>query len=72
MEEEGCRTSRPSADLTASQWIHDQTETASAPLSRPLQRDPGGDAPATPLDIARLFVLRIQTLGIVWFSTDDA
>jgi hypothetical protein len=53
-------------------WIHDQTEAASAPLPRPLQRDAGGDAPATLLDIARLFVLRIQTLGIVWFATDDA
>jgi hypothetical protein len=52
-------------------WIHDQIEAANAPLSRPLQRDPDSDAPATALDIARLFVLRIQTLGIVWFATGD-
>jgi hypothetical protein len=52
-------------------WIPDRAEAASAPLSRPLQRDPGGGAPATPLDIARIFVLRIQTLGIVWFATGD-
>jgi Heparinase II/III-like protein len=50
---------------------HDPTEIANAPLSRPLQRDPVGDVPATALDIARLFVLRIQTLGIVWFATGD-
>jgi hypothetical protein len=29
------------------------------------------DGPAAPLDIARLFCLRIQTLGITWFLTDD-
>jgi predicted branched-subunit amino acid permease len=29
------------------------------------------DGPAAPLDIARLFCLRIQTLGIIWLLTDD-
>ena len=29
------------------------------------------DGPAAPLDIARLFCLRIQTLGITWFITDE-
>jgi hypothetical protein len=52
-------------------WIHDRTETASAPLSRPLQRDLGGNAPGSPLNIAREFVRRIQTLGVVWFATGD-
>ncbi len=51
--------------------LHDQTEVPSPPLSQPLQRVPIGGASATTLDIARCFVLRIQTLGIVWFATGD-
>jgi Heparinase II/III-like protein len=50
---------------------HDPTELVGPPLSPPLQRDPSGGASATTLDIARCFVLRIQTLGIVWFVTGE-
>jgi hypothetical protein len=52
-------------------WVHDPVEAATAPLPAPLQTAPGDDGPASPLDIARLFVLRIQTLAIVWFLTAD-
>jgi hypothetical protein len=52
-------------------WVHDPRETAAAPL--PLVRPPKStDGPAAPLDIARLFCLRIQTLGITWFLTGDS
>ncbi|HUC70888.1 MAG TPA: heparinase II/III family protein [Stellaceae bacterium] len=55
--------------LTSS-WVHDPRETGAAPL--PLVRPPKStDAPAAPLDIARLFCLRIQTLGIIWLLTGD-
>lgn len=54
--------------LTSS-WIHNSGETINAPVPRSLQTGPG--EPASPLDIARLFLLRIQTLGIVWFLTGD-
>jgi Heparinase II/III-like protein/Domain of unknown function (DUF4962) len=51
-------------------WVHDPRETAAAPL--PLVRPPkSADGPAARLDIARLFSLRIQTLGIIWFLTHD-
>jgi hypothetical protein len=49
-------------------WVHDPRETAAAPL--PLVRPPKSpDGRATSLDIARLFCLRIQTLGITWLLT---
>ena len=49
-------------------WVHDPRETAAAPL--PLVRPPKSTrGPAARLDIARLFCLRIQTLGITWFLT---
>jgi Heparinase II/III-like protein len=51
-------------------WVHDPRETGAAPL--PLVRPPKStDGPAAPLDIARLFCLRIQTLGIMWLLTLD-
>jgi hypothetical protein len=51
-------------------WVHDPRETAAAPL--PLVLPPkSADSPAARLDIARLFCLRIQTLGITWFLTGD-
>jgi Heparinase II/III-like protein len=52
-------------------WVHDPRETSAAPL--PLVRPPASsDGPAAPLDIARLFCLRIQTLGITWLLTLDS
>jgi Heparinase II/III-like protein len=52
-------------------WVHDPRETGAAPL--PLVRPPtSSDGPAAPLDIARLFCLRIQTLGITWLLTLDS
>ncbi len=57
------------APLTMS-WVHDPRETKAAPL--PLVRPPkSADGPAAPLDIARLFCLRIETLGILWLLTLD-
>jgi len=51
-------------------WVHDPRETGAAPL--PLVRHPKStDAPAAPLDIARLFCLRIQTLGLMRLLTKD-
>jgi hypothetical protein len=51
-------------------WVHDPRETGAAPL--PLVRPPKStDGPAAPLDIARLFCLRIQTLGLAWLLTGD-
>jgi hypothetical protein len=51
-------------------WVHDPRETKAAPL--PLVRPPkSADGPAAPLDIARLFCLRMQTLGIMWLLTLD-
>ncbi len=50
---------------------HYPGELAAAPLTRPLQTGPESGAPLSALDIARLFVLRIQTLGVVWFATED-
>jgi hypothetical protein len=51
-------------------WVHDPRETATAPL--PLVRPPTStNGVAAGLDIARLFCLRIQTLGITWLLTDD-
>jgi hypothetical protein len=53
-----------------STWVHDPRETGAAPL--PLVRPPKStDGPAAPLDIARLFCLRIQTLGFMWLLTGD-
>jgi hypothetical protein len=53
-----------------SDWVHDPRETRTAPL--PLVRPPkSSDGPATSLDIARLFCLRIQTLGLMWLLTRD-
>jgi hypothetical protein len=51
-------------------WVHDPVETAAAPLPTAATALKGG-APATPLDIARLFVLRIETLSVVWFLTGE-
>src|SRR5207237_545683 len=49
-------------------WVHDPRETAVAPL--PTVRPPQStDGDASRLDIARLFCLRIQTLGIIWMLT---
>jgi hypothetical protein len=51
-------------------WVHDPRETAAAPL--PLVRAPRSpDGPAAPLDIARLFGLRILTLGLTWLLTAE-
>lgn len=56
--------------VLAPDWVHDARETGAAPL--PLVRPPpAAEAPATALDIARLFCLRIQTLGIVWLLGGD-
>jgi hypothetical protein len=53
-----------------SNWVHDPRETRAAPL--PLVRPPkSSDGPAAPLDVARLFCLRIQTLGLMWLLTGD-
>lgn len=52
-------------------WNHNPEETGAAPL--PSVRPPrSADGPAAPLDIARLFCLRIQTLGIIWLLTGGA
>jgi hypothetical protein len=57
------------AELTPG-WVHDARETAAAPL--PLVSPPkSADGQAAPLDIARLFCLRIQTLGLMWLLTLD-
>jgi hypothetical protein len=54
----------------AQDWIHRPQETNAAPL--PLVGPPkSADGPAAPLDIARLFCLRIQTLGILWLLNLD-
>src|SRR5262249_5072617 len=51
-------------------WVHERRETAAAPL--PLVRAPRSpDGPAAPLDIARLFCLRILTLGLTWLLTAE-
>jgi len=56
--------------LLGPNWVHDPRETRAAPL--PLVRPPkSSDGPATPLDVARLFCLRIQTLGLMWLLTGD-
>jgi hypothetical protein len=53
-----------------STWVHDPRETRTAPL--PLVRPPrSSDGEAAPLDVARLFCLRIQTLGLMWLLTSD-
>jgi len=53
------------------EWQHDQRETGTAPL--PTVRPPQStDGPASALDIARLFCLRIQTLAITWLLSGDA
>jgi Heparinase II/III-like protein/Domain of unknown function (DUF4962) len=53
-----------------STWVHDPRETDAAAL--PLVRPPkSSDGPAAPLDVARLFCLRIQTLGLMWLLTSD-
>jgi hypothetical protein len=55
-------------DPLKSTWVHDPRETRAAPL--PLVRPPkSATGPAAPLDIARLFCLRMQTLGIMWLLT---
>ncbi|MGH7059469.1 MAG: heparinase II/III domain-containing protein [Stellaceae bacterium] len=52
-------------------WVHRPEETAAAPL--PLVRPPKSpEGQAAPLDIARLFCLRIQTLAITWLITGTA
>ena len=57
--------------LLGPNWVHDPRETRAAPL--PLVRPPkSSDGPAAPLDVARLFCLRIQTLGLMWLITGDA
>ena len=68
------RAVREQADVILDQppltqdWVHHPQETAAAPL--PLVRPPkSSDGRATSLDIARLFCLRIQTLGITWLLT---
>src|SRR6516162_205822 len=49
-------------------WVHYPRETAAAPLTLvPPPKSTHG--PAARLDIARLFCLRIQILGITWFLT---
>ncbi|HEU0155595.1 MAG TPA: heparinase II/III family protein, partial [Stellaceae bacterium] len=49
-------------------WVHDPRETAAAAL--PAVRPPkSSEGQAAPLDIARLFCLRIQTLAITWLVT---
>lgn len=51
-------------------WVHDPRETESAPL--PLVEPPKSpDGPAAPLDIARLFCLRVLTLGLMWLLTGE-
>jgi hypothetical protein len=50
-------------------WVHDPAETGGAALTFKAQTN--SDGPASPLDIARLFVLRVLTLGIVWFATEN-
>ena len=52
-------------------WVNDPAETARAPLPQSPKVD-AADGAASPLDIARLFVLRIQTLGIMWFALGDS
>ena len=51
-------------------WVHDARETSAAPLPL-VGPPPSPDEPASALDIARLFGLRIQTLGITWLITGD-
>jgi hypothetical protein len=56
--------------LLGQNWVHDPRETRAAPL--PLVRPPkSSHGPAAPLDVARLFCLRIQTLGLMWLLTSD-
>jgi hypothetical protein len=68
------RTVREQADIILDQppltqdWVHDPRETAAAPLPR-VRPPKSSDGRATSLDIARLFCLRIQTLGITWLLT---
>ena len=51
-------------------WVHDPRETRAAPL--PLVRPPkSSQGQAAPLDVARLFCLRIQSLGFMWLLTKD-
>ena len=53
-------------------WVHDPVESGNAPAPLPLTSFGGDAAPASALDIARLFLLRIQTLGIMWFAKDES
>ena len=53
-----------------STWVHDPRETRAAPLPR-VRPPKSANGPAAPLDIARLFCLRMQTLGIMWLLTLD-
>jgi hypothetical protein len=46
--------------------------TAGTTLLVPPPKSTPVSVPLAPLDVARAFVLRIQTLGIVWFATEDA
>jgi len=51
-------------------WVHDARETRAAPLPR--VRPPKSlHGQAAPLDVARLFCLRVQTLGFMWLLTED-
>src|SRR5689334_4877488 len=54
-----------------SAWVHDPRETDAAPLPR-VRPPKSSDGPAAPLDVARLFCLRIQTLGLMWLLTGDS
>ncbi len=52
-------------NFVAARWLDKIVESADGLLPAP-----PSVGPAT-LDIARQFVLRIETLGIVWFATGD-
>lgn len=52
-------------------WVHVPQETGAAPLPR-VRPPQSSDGPATAPDIARLFCLRMQTLGITGLLTGDA
>ena len=57
-------------DPLRSTWVHDPRETRAAPLPR-VRPPKSANGLAAPLDIARLFCLRMQTLGIMWLLTLD-
>jgi hypothetical protein len=51
-------------------WVRDHPVTGAAPFPF-VQLAESSDCPTDPLDIARQFCLRIQTLGITWLLTLD-